>query len=62
MKKLVRNAIQCTHCKDIIESKYTHDWKQCSCGKIYIDGGLSYSRIGGEREDFIDLAEYKDDE
>ena len=40
------NKIRCLHCGDIIESKHTHDFKFCKCGKVYIDGGLSYLRRG----------------
>jgi hypothetical protein len=48
--------IKCTHCKDIIESKYTHDFKRCGCGKIAIDGGDDYTRIiFSEPEDYITI-------
>ena len=40
------NKIKCKLCNTIIESKYTHDFQVCKCGKVYIDGGLSYTRIG----------------
>ena len=33
-------------CGDIIESNYRHDFKRCSCGRSYVDGGDSYSRVG----------------
>lgn len=61
-KKLIKNAIQCAHCGDIIESKHTHDFKWCKCGTVYIDGGFSYTRIGfrNSPNDFIDLREWED--
>ena len=34
-----RNAIQCTVCDDVIESKHRHDFKWCSCGSCAVDGG-----------------------
>lgn len=37
---LVRNAIYCKSCKDTIETMKIHDYKECSCGSIGIDGGL----------------------
>ena len=40
------NKIKCLHCGDIIKSKHTHDFKRCRCGKVYVDGGLSYMRRG----------------
>jgi hypothetical protein len=35
----VRNAIFCRLCKDTIESKGCHDFRDCSCGAIAIDDG-----------------------
>lgn len=46
--------IQCSNCKDIIESKSGHDFVTCSCFSnsadtkgIFIDGGNEYVRMGG---------------
>ncbi|PEE39133.1 DUF7695 domain-containing protein [Bacillus pseudomycoides] len=60
MKKLKRNAIQCRKCGDVIESKFTRDFKYCSCGSVAVDGGLEYARITGEPESVIELHEYTD--
>ena len=63
MKKLVRNAIRCKHCGDIVESKSVHDFQECSCGACFVDGGLDYFRRGFKttpEEDFEDLSEYED--
>lgn len=61
-KKIVSNKIRCKHCDDIIESKYTHDFKWCKCGEVAIDGGLSYTKRmcpSAPLEDHIeDLSEY----
>ena len=61
-KKLIRNAIQCVHCRDVIESKYTHDFKSCKCGAVSVDGGLSYTKRSFRDSplDFIDLSEWED--
>ena len=32
MRKIIRNAIQCKHCGDAIESVNVHDYVTCSCG------------------------------
>ena len=37
--KIIKNAIQGKKCGDIIESKYTHDFKYCSCGACAVDYG-----------------------
>lgn len=57
-RTLKRNAIQCRLCGDVIESKHRHDFKYCSCRAIFIDGGLDYSRMGGEIGNMIYLHEY----
>ena len=60
MRKITRNAIQCKHCGDIIESTYRHDFVTCSCGCCSVDGGFDYFRRGfvhSPEEDFTDLSE-----
>lgn len=48
---LIRNAVKCTHCGDVIESTHRHDYVSCSCRKTFTDGGDSYIRRGGNFED-----------
>lgn len=36
----IRHAIFCKKCKETIESKSIHDYKECSCGAVGIDGGI----------------------
>lgn len=60
MTKIIKNAIQCKHCGEIIESKSVHDFKPCKCGKVFVDGGHEYLRRGytnSAEDDFIDLSE-----
>jgi hypothetical protein len=40
----MRNRAKCKLCKDIIESKYVHDYVNCRCGEISVDGGNEYHR------------------
>ena len=40
--KILTNKIRCNYCGDIIESKTVHDYKQCKCGKVSVDGGHDY--------------------
>ena len=57
-EKIIRNRIRCKKCGDIIESKYTHDFKECSCKSCFVDGGHEYLRRGFvERGCFEDLSE-----
>lgn len=44
---------QCAKCKDIIQSKSVHDFVQCRCGAIAIDGGGWYTKLSGNLEDLI---------
>ena len=61
MVKVIRNRIKCRFCGDIIESKSTHDFKWCSCGRVFVDGGHEYARRGfKERDDYEELAEFEE--
>jgi hypothetical protein len=62
-RELLVNKIQCPD-GTILESRYQHDFKQHvqSDGREYfVDGGLSYQRIGYSDEEFINLSVYADD-
>lgn len=63
MRRIKRNAIQCKHCGDVIESKHVHDFVWCSCQSVFVDGGREYLRRGyrDSTADFEDLSEYEDD-
>lgn len=57
---IIRNAIQCKKCGDIIESTYRHDYKTCSCGSCSVDGGHDYLRRGFKnKDDYVELSEIK---
>ena len=51
MRKIIKNAIQCKLCGDIIESTYCHDYVECKCGACFVDGGHQYLRRGFKEED-----------
>ena len=58
MRKIIKNAIQCKVCGDIIESTYRHDYVECQCGACAVDGGHDYLRRCFKDEDcYIDLSE-----
>lgn len=44
MTKIIKNAIQCKLCGEVIESKHVHDFVQCKCGACAVDGGDDYLR------------------
>ncbi len=70
--KIIRNAIRCKTCGEVIESKHVHDWVCCTCWKesngkrgCFIDGGHEYCRVGGDINKIDILSEtrpYTDDE
>jgi hypothetical protein len=59
---ILTNKAKCNNCGEIIESTYTHDWVQCSCGYLFVDGGKEYLRRGGKALDdkngWVELSEY----
>ena len=58
--KIIKNAIKCKHCGDVIESTYRHDFVTCSCGCCSVDGGLDYLRRcfkNFQEEDYTELSE-----
>ncbi len=58
------NCLRCNTCDDLITSRANHDFNQCSCGAIFVDGGMlwpadeeheenwGFYRIGGARENW----------
>ena len=59
---IIKNAIQCRKCGDVIESKHVHDFISCSCGAVAVDGGHDYLRRCGNKEDIIELSIVKSDD
>lgn len=54
---MIVTAVQCKLCKDIIFSRARHDFRECSCGKTFVDGGFEYLRYGGEAEEEVKKVE-----
>lgn len=54
---ILSNSAKCLKCGDEIFSAHRHDFKECSCGAIFVDGGMSYVRHGFvSRGDYMDLS------
>jgi len=47
-----KNKALCKKCHVIIESKHQHDFQWCKCQTIFVDGGNTYWRCGGNIEFF----------
>ena len=54
VRKAISNEAECRLCGDQIFSGHRHDYKECKCGAIAIDGGLDYIRWVGNIENIID--------
>ena len=62
-KRIIYNAVICTHCKDRVQSTHRYDFRYCSCGKIAVDGGLEYlRRVGDIYGGYIDVSLYEGQE
>ena len=64
--KIIRNALRCKNCGEVIESKSRHDFVVCKCfresdGKtgIAVDGGHDYFRWLGAPDTFESLSEIR---
>ena len=40
--------LQCSNCKDVIQSQYRNHFAACHCGNVFTDGGDDYVRYGSE--------------
>ena len=61
MRKIIKNAIQCKLCGDIIESTDRHQYVTCKCSAYAVDGGHDYLRRSFKNKDcYIDLSETED--
>lgn len=58
-RRIVINRIRCKKCGDVIESTYRHDFKDCKCGAVAVDGGMDYLRRCGKREDWEDMSAWE---
>ena len=44
---ILRNSIECSTCRDEIESTHRHDYVLCQCEAVAVDGGHVYLRRVG---------------
>ena len=53
---IVSNQIECLKCGDRPYSMYRHDYQQCSCQSVAVDGGTDYLRRIGNFKDYKELS------
>lgn len=46
--EIERMGIQCPDCGEIVISLSVHDFRRCSCGAVFVDGGGEYTRMGAK--------------
>lgn len=51
------NAVMCKKCGETIRSKNRHDFVQCKCKSVFVDGGSWYLRRGGDYKNMEDKTE-----
>lgn len=52
---MVVSAIRCKLCGDVVYSRARHDFRECTCGSSFIDGGREYLRYGGSVEEIVQI-------
>ena len=61
MKRILKNAIRCKKCGEIIISDSVHTYVTCKCGACSVDGGYDYlRRCALSENDYIDLSEVEE--
>ena len=56
------NSAKCLKCGDEIFSAHRHNYVECSCGNVFVDGGMEYLRHGyADKEKYMDLSIVVDD-
>lgn len=54
---ILKNSAQCLNCGYILISVFRHDFKECSCKNLFVDGGFDYIRRGVKNEtQFVELS------
>lgn len=59
--KILQNAANCAKCGGEVWSEHRHDYRECTCGNIAVDGGLNYIRRVGDLTAFLDRSIFADD-
>lgn len=53
---ILSNKAKCKLCNTIVESTTRHHLAMCNCGAIFVDGGTSYLRRGGNLDAIEDMS------
>ena len=58
---IVKNAIKCNHCQEVIESVHRHDFKWCGCKTVAVDGGKDYLKRAFKTSPELDYTELSEE-
>jgi predicted amino acid-binding ACT domain protein len=53
---IIENTVLCLSCGDKIVSKHRHDFVECTCGAVAVDGGQEYLRRVGDFGNAMDIS------
>jgi hypothetical protein len=56
MHQILINQAKCTKCGDTPISTHRHDYVECSCGNIAVDGGMEYLKRSGDLSGYEDMS------
>jgi hypothetical protein len=60
-RRIVRNAVRCLRCDDIIESAHRHHFAWCAGSHVAVDGGRDYlRRVYTSENDWEEISEHED--
>jgi hypothetical protein len=48
IKRTKVTCVSCPNCADTLFSRANHDWRICTCGDTFVDGGFERMRIGAK--------------
>jgi len=59
---ILSNSARCLKCGSELSSSSVHDYKECECGNVFVDGGMAYIRHGFlDRSKWLDISISLDD-
>lgn len=53
---ILSNQVKCNKCGDTPYSAHHHDYSECECGAVAVDGGTYYLRRIGEFENITEMS------
>lgn len=54
--RILVNQVECLKCGDKPFSAHRHDYSECSCGTIAVDGGMDYLKRSGDLDQYKDIS------